>query len=131
GATSTNLVIIGATAADAGTYSVIVTNAFGSVTSAGADLAVRVKPIVRITSPSQNSVVKKAVITVKGTASGNADISQVHYQLNNNGWFLATPSGGWSNWTAKVTLTFGTNTISAYAEDVNGQLSLTNTVTFT
>ena len=130
GATSTNLVVIGVTAADAGTYSVVVTNAFGSVTSAGADLAVRVQPIVRITSPSRNSVVKKAVITVKGTASGNADISQVHYQLNGTFWFLATPSGGWSNWTAKVTLPSGTNTVQAYAEDINGFLSRTDIVSF-
>src|SRR5207237_280449 len=38
--------------------------------------------------------------------------------------------GGYSNWTAKVTLPPGTNTIEAYAEDISGQLSLTNSVSF-
>jgi len=130
GATSTNLVITGATVADAGTYSLVVTNPFGSVTSSGAALAVAVAPTIKITTPSQNSVVKKAALTVKGTASGNVAISQVHYQLNDNGWFLATPSSGWSNWSAKVTLPPGTNTIQAYAEDITGFLSLTGSVSF-
>jgi hypothetical protein len=55
----------------------------------------------------------------------------VSYQLNGGAWATAQTANGWSNWTAGVTLTPGTNRVSAYAVDAAGNKSDTKTVSFT
>jgi uncharacterized repeat protein (TIGR01451 family) len=89
---------------------------------------------VTITSPTAGQVVSNAAFTVTGTATitGNplATLTNVYVRLNNGGWAGATSANGWSNWTANVTLTAGSNTVSAYAVDAYGNVSPTNSVTF-
>jgi len=57
-------------------------------------------------------------------------LTNVYVQLNNGGWTGAISTSGWTNWTASVTLTAGSNTVSAYAVDAYGNVSPTNSVTF-
>jgi len=85
------------------------------------------KPSVTIVSPKSGLVVSNAAFTVTGTASDKVGVSNVWYQLNANGWNLATPGNTWSNWTAAVTLAPGTNTIEAYAVNTVGNTSPTVT----
>jgi hypothetical protein len=69
-----------------------------------------------------------ALANVKGTASDNWGVGSVQYQLNGGAWGLATSTNGWTNWTAVLPLTAGTNVIKAYAVDLGGNASTTNTV---
>jgi len=90
--------------------------------------------VVTITAPMSGQVVSNAAFTVSGTAAitGNplATLTNVYVQLNSGGWSGATSVNGWTNWTANVTLTPGSNTVSAYAVDTYGNVSPTNSVTF-
>jgi len=86
---------------------------------------------VTITSPTAGQQVNSALFTVTGTASDNlAAVTNVLVQLNGGNWTNATTVNGWTNWTANVTLTPGSNTVSAYAVDGYGSFSPTNSVTF-
>ena len=68
-----------------------------------------------------------AVMTAIGTASDNAQVAEVKYQLNSNAWAVAT---GTTSWSAAVCLLKGTNVLRAYALDPTGNRSATNSVTF-
>jgi hypothetical protein len=87
-------------------------------------------PTLTITAPKADQKWSNADFTVTGTAKDTVAISNVLVSLNDGGWTAATLSDGGSNWTTGVTLTPGTNTIAAYARDVAGNLSTTNTVKF-
>ena len=65
-----------------------------------------------------------------GKAGDNVAVGTVYYSLNGSGWTAATTANNWTNWTANLTLTPGTNTVQAYAVDTSGNLSPTNTVKF-
>jgi len=83
-------------------------------------------PILKIVSPTQGQKWSNSVFTVTGTASDNKAVAEVYYSLNNASWALASTANNWSNWTAQVTLTAGTNIIKAYAVDTSGNCSSTN-----
>jgi hypothetical protein len=73
---------------DAGIYSVIVSNRFGSgfKTSVNARLTVvpdRVRPIVTITNSLANNLRTNSVLPIIGTASDNAQVSNVLYWFTN------------------------------------------------
>jgi len=85
-------------------------------------------PTLVITSPTPNQRWSNAVFTIAGTAKASVAVSNVLYSLNNAGWNPAATGNRWTNWNAPVTLIPGTNTISAWAIDVNGLVSKTNTV---
>ena len=53
------------------------------------------------------------------------------YQLNGSDWYPASTANRWTNWNVILDLTPGTNVLSAYAVDVVGLISATNTVRFT
>ena len=88
------------------------------------------RPTVSITTPTNNMLVSNAVYTIVGKATDNGTLTNVFYSLNNSPWASATMGNNWSNWTAQVNLTAGTNMISAYSADSAGNLSPTNPVKF-
>jgi hypothetical protein len=83
------------------------------------------EPVTKIVAPKSNQHWSNSVFTVIGTAKDNVAISNVFYSLNGAAW---TPATGGSNWTTKVPLTPGANTIQAYAVDTSGNASKTDSV---
>jgi uncharacterized repeat protein (TIGR02543 family) len=88
------------------------------------------KPVVSIVSPTANEDWSNSVFTVTGTVKDNVPVSNVFYSLNSSGWTNASTGNGWTNWTANLTLTPGTNTIAAYAVDTSDNVSATDNVSF-
>jgi uncharacterized delta-60 repeat protein len=84
------------------------------------------RPTNAIISPKPGQKVN-AVVTATGTASDNAQVAAVKYQLNSNAWAVAT---GTTSWSAAMSLLKGTNVLRAYALDASGNKSTTNIVTF-
>jgi hypothetical protein len=129
GATMATLTISNEEIYDAGSYSVVVSNTNGVITSSNAILAIQA-PGVTITSPKPGFDTTNAALTVKGTA--NDVVTNVMCGVNGGGWTSAIPgstnsdgTGNWSSWIAKVTLTAGSNTVMAYSVDVLGNHSPT------
>jgi uncharacterized repeat protein (TIGR03803 family) len=132
---TSNLTIVNEGILDAGSYFVIVSNAYGSVTSAKATLTVPA-PTLAITAPVSSTT--NPMLTVKGTASDEYGLSAVQWQYGvnaqilSNGWDT-TPTNEWTNklinWTDQWALQPGTNFFHAYSVDHIGNHSLTNTVT--
>ena len=89
-----------------------------------------IKPTVSIVTPTSNQQWTNGTFTVTGKAGDNVAVSTVHYSLNGSGWTAATTTNNWTNWTANLTLTPGTNTVQAYAVDTTGNISTTNTAKF-
>jgi hypothetical protein len=89
------------------------------------------RPTNTITAPVSGQHMTSALATILGKATDNWGVSDVWYQLNNNGvWSQAATTNGWTNWTTTVKLVAGTNTIKAYALDWGGNYSATNNVSF-
>ena len=89
-----------------------------------------VKPTNTITAPVSSQRWSNSVFTVTGTARDNVAVFKVWYQLNSSGWNLAASTNSWTNWTAGVMLTPGTNIVQAFAVDTSGNKSITNSVSF-
>ncbi|MGO8674989.1 MAG: Ig-like domain-containing protein [Limisphaerales bacterium] len=87
-------------------------------------------PVAVILSPKVHQTVTTALFTVTGKASDNVEVTNVWYQFNGEGWTSASTANGWTNWTADVTLSLGTNLVQAFAEDSAGLMSKTNSVSF-
>jgi uncharacterized repeat protein (TIGR02543 family) len=87
-------------------------------------------PTIAIKSPTAGQFWSNSVFTVAGTASDNVGVVSVSYQLNGGSWTPATSANGYTNWTATLTLTPGTNTVKAYASDGSGNNSTNQTVSF-
>ena len=88
------------------------------------------RPTLSILTPTSNQQWTNGTFTVTGKAGDNVAVGTVYYSLNGSGWTAATTTNNWTNWTANLTLTPGTNTVQAYAVDTSGNLSSTNTVKF-
>jgi exo-beta-1,3-glucanase (GH17 family) len=88
-----------------------------------------VKPTLQITSPKQGQRLSDSVVTVHGGIKENGCVRQVLYQLNGGAWQAATTAT--TNWTATVGLVPGLNTLRAFAVDMAGNVSRTNSVSFT
>jgi hypothetical protein len=91
------------------------------------------KPTLTITAPTAGQKMTNALATFVGTASDNWKVAGVWYQMTNailtsGVWSLATTTNGYTNWTTTVTLAVGTNTVKAYAVDLGGNFSTTNTL---
>jgi hypothetical protein len=81
-------------------------------------------PTIAITSPSATNrpLYYYPMLTVAGTAQDAGGVDKVWYCLNQGKW---TAANGTTNWTANVTLSPGTNTISVFAADRSGNTSAT------
>src|SRR5208283_159862 len=88
--------------------------------------AVNQPPTLRLVTPMANQQWTNGTFTVTGEAGDILAVGAVYYSLNGSGWTAATTGNNWTNWTASVTLTPGTNTVQAYAMDTSGNLSPTN-----
>jgi hypothetical protein len=88
------------------------------------------RPTNKITAPTSGQHLTNALAVVTGTASDNWKVTGVWYQLNGGEWNVALTANGWTNWTTTLELVGGTNTVKAYAMDLGGNFSLTNTVSF-
>src|SRR5208282_2339370 len=88
------------------------------------------KPGVTITNVTAGMTVSNAAFTVMGTATDSVAVAHVFFSLNQAVWTNASTANNWTNWTAAVTLSAGTNTFSAYALDTVGNVSATNSVSF-
>jgi hypothetical protein len=86
------------------------------------------RPTNTITAPANNQHMTNALAYVAGTVGDIWGVSNVWCQLNSNAWSLVTTTNGYTNWTTTFTLVLGTNTINAYAMNLGGNYSLTNTV---
>ena len=84
------------------------------------------RPTLTITSPKSGAKESNDVFTVTGTSADNVAVSNVFVSVNGGVPSQATLANG--NWSEQVSLSPGTNLISAYAVDTSGNLSLTNSV---
>ena len=124
------LTLSGVSADDAGSYTVVVTNAAGSDTSSNAVLTVTapaedVKPVVSVKGPKPGDFATNQML-VFGQAADTAPgaIARVMTRVINGGitgsWQLASltrPKPNTANWTSLVTLGTGTNTVEVMAQD--------------
>jgi len=130
GATNATLTMTPVTTNDAGSYWVVVTNHFGSVTSTTVTLTVvpdTTRPRLTVLSP--NAAFTRVVsnsFTFSGTAQDDQGVARVEVQHGTNGFAAAT---GTNNWTARVPLDPGTNVFQVRAIDTSANLSVTNTKT--
>ncbi len=90
------------------------------------------KPTLKVIAPTSKTIATSNVFTATGTASDNVGLALVYYQLNGGEWTAASSGNSFVNWTApNLTLTPGQNVLRFYAKDLSGNLSVTNSVTFT
>lgn len=140
GINSPTLTISNAVPADTGTYAVRIQNLNGSISSTNVTLTVvepygEARPTLRITAPATNSYLSTTAITVTGSTGGTVAVARVFYRLANqsssgSSWQLATPLNGWRSWSADLTLSTGTNLFQAYAVNLAGVTSITNSAVF-
>ena len=131
GATASVYTLFPALTNHAGSYTVLVTNSYGGITSAPAELTVledTSRPRVAIASPGAGArVTNNPALTVRGTAGDNIGVAQVLYQLGSGAFVPAT---GTSNWLLALTLTPGLNTVRVKSVDWSGNISPTNSRNF-
>jgi hypothetical protein len=86
------------------------------------------RPALALTAPTTGQHTSNALATVTGTARDNWQMAGVWYQVNNGAWTATATTNGWANWRSTVELVAGTNTIRAYAVNLGGLFSTTNSV---
>lgn len=127
GATGATFTRPNAQTGDAGTYSVVVHNADGAVTSPEVVLTVETVvnppptgPVVTITSPAEGAVITNLSIMVFGLASvPGGSISRVEVQ---NGSGSIVNASGTASWFSFASLRAGTNVFRARAVDTAGNV---------
>jgi hypothetical protein len=93
------------------------------------------KPTLTITAPTSGQHMTNAMATVTGTASDIWGVNAVWYQLTNGTlaggtWSQAATTNNYTNWSTTLTLAAGTNMVKAYAVNLGGIYSATNSVSF-
>jgi uncharacterized repeat protein (TIGR03803 family) len=122
GATNASLTIVHEQLTNSGTYTLVVSNAYGTVTNTNAVLGIAA-PVVTVVPP--HATVTNPSLTISGTAASPVGIGDVLYQVNSNGWFAAT---GTSHWEIVLTLQPGDNIIQLQGFDVIGDPSAVKTI---
>ena len=92
------------------------------------------RPTVAVTAPTKAQKVvggTNAQFTVRGTAKDLGGVAAVWFRLNDDPFAAAVTTNGWKNWSMPVTLAVGTNSVRAYSVDLSGNVSPTQSVTFT
>lgn len=120
GATSATLTLSAVTTANAGTYTVLISNAAGSVTSAGAVLTVNaaaVPPTITL-NPAGQTVTAGATVTFTVAATGTAPLS---YQWQKNG--VAIPGATAATLTFSSVTTADTGTYAVVVRNVAGSVT--------
>ena len=130
GTNSASLTVPSAQAGDAGSYTVVVTNTSGSVTSAAASLTVNLKPVITV-QPASEAIADGSNVTFSVTATG-----AVSYQWRKGGTDIAgatatsyTITGARAadaaNYTVAVTNAAGTTLSAAATLTVNASAPVT------
>ena len=128
---------------------IISTNWIGGVTVTGTNLQFMMasnltlqasfvetnKPTLTISTPTPGQHMTNAIANVTGTANDVWMVTAVWYQLTNailpgGTWSLAATTNSNTNWSTTLTLAAGTNTVKAYAVNLGGNYSATNSVSF-
>jgi sugar lactone lactonase YvrE len=91
GGTASSYTVLNSQPANVGPYSVIVTNAYGSITSSTATLSVILPPIINVQPASQLAAVSNSVSFTVGLSQGTSPVYQ--WQQNGNAIAGATQSG--------------------------------------
>ncbi len=87
-----------------------------------------IPPTIAITNLPVNGLISNQTLVVAGLARDNLAVTNVLYRLNSTNWLVADMTNNWTNWSANLNLTPGTNVFSVYAQDSAGNSSRTNTV---
>jgi hypothetical protein len=103
-----------------------VTLTAGTLTRTVGIYTVHERPLLTVLSPRSGLTVSTPHLAVTGTVRDDVAVASVNYRVNSNGWLPATSTNADTNWTQTVTLIPGSNTVSLYAQDIYGNLSLTN-----
>jgi uncharacterized repeat protein (TIGR03803 family) len=122
GATNASLTIFHEQLTNSGSYTLVVSNAYGTVTNTNAVLSIAA-PVVTVVPPL--ATVTNRSLTISGTAASPVGIGHVLYQLNSNGWFSVT---GTTHWETVLTLQPGTNILQLQGFDVIGDPSALKTI---
>jgi uncharacterized repeat protein (TIGR03803 family) len=118
GATAATLIIPSVNYANAGTYSVRVSNPVNGMVSSNAFLTVLpAAPI--ITSPGAGFQSPTNSITVAGK-TGSSGVTNVVFQIGGGAWQTAVLSSNGSSWSALVSLSPGTNSFQVVAQNPFG-----------
>jgi hypothetical protein len=132
GANGSSHTILNTVTGDSGSYTVVVTNSAGSITSSVAMLTVSapptpdsIRPTLTVTSPAAAvTSVTSNTINLTGSAADNQAVTSVLIQYNGG---EAVAAAGTNSWSATASLVPGTNTFQITATDVAGNFATTNT----
>ncbi len=115
---------------DAGSYTVVISNTQGTVTSTPATLAVKANSVTAVTS-SLNPATYGSAVTFSATITGNTPTGTVTFKDGSSTLATASVSGNLATYTTS-TLIAGNHTISAaYAGDGNNTASVSPTLSQT
>ena len=88
------------------------------------------RPTATVTTPTIFTSATNEFYLATGRAADNVAVTNVAFQLNQNGWYNAYSTNAWTNWNVMLDLAPGINSFAAYATDSSGNSSATNTVKF-
>ena len=126
-----------ATVSSAGSYTLVITNNAGAITSSVAIVTVNydlVSPTVAIGTPVANFHTAARSLKVSGTAKDDVGVAQVLCRVLPSATFsaatLSSGAKGVTNWNIQLALNPGTNIVEAKSLDAHGNESATRTRMF-